>query len=296
MYAQRFAQELKLARNQLGEPGAKDLSMGLRCSWTLRRLDISGNKLNAVAMKAIASALCSSPSSTTDIQGVGDEGEQGKSSHPPLEFLDVSRNPLGDEGGAALLLTLAVGRGASMTLRVLKMAEAGLGGETAAALAVALSSPGVLSADVDVTGEGEERPDAQSGAARGLPQLRTLDLSKNKLGPLGVTGLAGALSKGGASLLETLSMGYNEVGDEGAMALGRSAGKGLKILDLSGNSLSGEGMRAVLSVPGLKEARLFYNVCGDDGEVIQIGFIVNHCYFGMFVCRGGLLRVFVRPS
>lgn len=285
-YAQRFAQELKLGRNDLGEPGAKDLSMGLRCSWTLRRLDISGNKLNAVAMKAIAGALCSTPSSTTDIQEVGDKGGPGMSCHPPLEFLDVSRNPLGDEGGAALLLTLAVGRGASKTLKVLKMTETGLSGETAAALEVALSPPGVSNTDVDVTGDEGGRPDAQPGAARGLPQLRTLDLSKNKLGPRGATGLAGALSRGGASLLETLSMGYNEVGDEGAMALGRSAGKELKVLDLSGNSLSGEGVRAVLSVPGLREARLFYNVCGDDGEIIQISLVlVNRCYFDVFVCR-----------
>ena len=256
-------QELRLGRNQIGEPGAKDLSMGLRCSSTLLRLDLSGNRLDTSAVEAIGRALsCPSPSSA-DLP-IGGEGKVGP---PPLEFLNVSSNPLGDEGGVALLHALATGFGASRTLKSLAMADTGLGGGSAIALAAMLSPAPEGVSDADAAGDGGARPDGQpEGERRGLMQLRTLDLSKNKLGADGAAELAGALCRGGAPLLGTLMMGYNGVGDRGAAALGKAGRRELRVLDLSGNSLSGEGVKEVLSSPGLREARLFYNVCGDDGE------------------------------
>lgn len=96
--------------------------------------------------------------------------------------------------------------------------------------------------------------------------LNTLDVSKNELGVGGTTEIAGALSSGGAPQLQSLSIGYNDVGDEGAAVLGKAVGLRLASLDLSGNALSGVGVGAVLAAPGLREAKLFHNTCGDEGK------------------------------
>ncbi len=291
----------------MAEPGIKTLSTGLALSSTLLRLDLSGNLLNAEAAQVLGRALRSSPldaaAAAAAVAGNGSNagaGESGASASaeeevsagggggagpPPLEFLDVSKNPLGDEGGAALFLALA----ASPTLTGLVMAEAGLGASAAAALAAALAAPrpppAVAGADLNSsgtrtapatpasTGKAGSSPPLVAPAAspaarqgRGLPLLKTLDVSKNEFGAGGAAELAAALSAGGAPQLESLSVGYNRVGDGGAAALGRAAGPRLAVLDLSGNALSGEGLGAVLSAPGLREAKLFHNACGDEGE------------------------------
>ena len=94
--------------------------------------------------------------------------------------------------------------------------------------------------------------------------------------------LAGALSAGGGAQLESLSLGYNDVGDEGAAELGKAAGPRLAVLDLSGNALSGAGLAAVLSAGGLREAKLFHNACGDEGNIV--------------LCRRSLLVPMVRGT
>lgn len=298
-------QDLRLGRNRLGEPGVRDLSVGLSRSSTLLRLDLSGNALNTAAAEALGRALCPPPTSANTDNHHG--GVQ--TGPPPLEFLDVSRNPLGDEGGAVLFRALATGRGASATLRGLSVAEAGLGIGAAAALAGALVPPTVAQGDalaekaceilsqevvgdVEVdrqqrkgddgkgprtaekhtasTGGGGGGSSTESSAAPGLLLLKSLDVSKNEMGACGAADLARALSGGGAPGLKSLSIGYNELGDDGAAAIGRAAGAGsasMKVLDLSGNGLSGAGIGAVLSARGLREAKLFHNACGDEGAV-----------------------------
>lgn len=248
----------------------------------------------------------SESSSSAEANGDG-EVQQAAGCAPPLEFLDVSKNPLGDEGAAVLLCALAkAGRGASPTLRSIRMAETGLGPGAAAALAGVLapvdasssSSPaGPAVADFQIVGDGGQQGALLDGveekhrnvstvvcesgsgsptplsiiaAPRGLPLLETLDLSKNELGVSGAKDLAGAFSRGGAPRLETLSMGYTGVGNEGAAALGRAAGGVLRVLDLSGNALSGAGIGAVLSIPSLREAKLFHNSCGDEGACAAV--------------------------
>lgn len=250
--------------------------------------------LNAAAAETLGRALSkTAPRSPALSEGGDGEGALGgtNAGPPPLEFLDVSRNPLGDAGGAAILCALSrTGYGASATLTDLRMAEAGLGEASAAALAHALAPR--ITANLDTTGavgvdkkeDGDGDGDGEGGgqgggeglnateavtgtasAVRRLPLLKALDLSKNELGAGGAEALADAFSRGGAPQLESLSMGYNGVGDEGAAALGRAARAGLRVLDLSGNALSGAGISGVLSAPGLREAKLFHNACADEG-------------------------------
>ncbi|CAN0175931.1 unnamed protein product, partial [Ectocarpus fasciculatus] len=265
-------QDLRLGRNQLGEAGIKSLSAGLSLSSTLLRLDLSGNQLNAAAAEALGRALCTRRSTAIGNQAgtsaVGGGG--GSTPPPPLEFLDVSRNPLGDEGGAALFRALAT----SPPLTGLVLAEAKLGLSAAAALAEALVPPsasplpggGVPSGPAEPdSGETAPLPPPPPASGGGLPKLQTLDVSKNELGTGGGAEIAGALSRGGAPQLESLAIAYNDVGDDGAAALGKAAGPRLAVLDLSGNALGGAGIGAVLSAPGLREAKLFHNACKDEG-------------------------------
>eukprot|EP00752_Nemacystus_decipiens_P006425 g5788.t1 len=263
--------DLRLGRNQLAEAGITALCGGLALSSTLLRLDLSGNLLNAAAARALGVALCGRHANGAGASA-GTEAESS-SGRPPLEFLDVSKNPLGDEGGAALVRSLAT----SPTLKGLVLAEAGLGAGAAAALAAALGpcpppAAGVGSPAAATADSGEEKAlplppstTTQASSGRGLPLLKALDVSKNDLRVGGAMELAGALSGGGGAQLESLSVGYNDVGDDGATALGEAAGPRLAVLDLSGNALSGSGLAAVLSAPGLREAKLFHNACGDEG-------------------------------
>ncbi|CAN0052689.1 unnamed protein product [Ectocarpus sp. 6 AP-2014] len=274
--------DLRLGRNQLGEAGMKSLSAGLSLSSTLLRLDVSGNQLDAAAAEALGRALCThrpaaignqtGTSAVGGSDGGGGGGDGGSTPPPPLEFLDVSRNPLGDEGGAALFRALAT----SPTLTGLVLAEAKLGPLAAAALAEALVPPpacplpggsGPLGPAEPDSGEMTPLPPPPPPPANGegLQKLHALDVSKNELGTGGGAEVAGALSRGGAPRLETLSMAYNDLGDDGAAALGKAAGPRLAVLDLSGNALGGAGIGAVLSAPGLREAKLFHNACKDEG-------------------------------
>lgn len=269
------------------------------------RLDLSGNKLNAAAAEALGRAL--SPAAACSVSPDEGGGAGNARRPPPLELLDVSKNPLGDEGGAALFRALGatmVSEAAPLssssssssttsrpsvtpTLRVLKAAETGLGAAAAAALAEALSPIDAINCGAthaSINGDGANdigdvsRADAPandgttSSPSRALGSermllLEALDISKNELGASGTVCLADALSRGGAPRLESLSIGYNEIGDEGAVALGRAAGVGLEVLDLSGNALSGEGIGAVLRARGLREAKLFHNACNDEGRL-----------------------------
>lgn len=249
--------------------------------------------MDAAAAKALGRAL-SAWASRRDA-GHGEVVASGVL--PPLEYLDVSKNPLGDEGGAALFRAL----GSCPLLRSLSAAEAGLGvaaltslaetmapthvgtapeygegagaGVSAAVPATPLPNLDPLTKNGDFGTGGESDGPGQVAStseklpiSRGLSVMSALDLSKNDLGAEGVARLAEAFLRGGASRLESLSLAYNEVGDEGAGVVAGAAGESLRVIDLGGNGLSGTGVASVLSAPGLREAKLFHNACGDEGR------------------------------
>lgn len=267
-----FGQDLRLGRNQLGEPALRDISLGLSQNSTLRRLDLSGNLLDAKAVVMLGCAI-SKPLSTRDSDAaLGSTGGEVL----PLESLNLSRNPLGDEGGAALFQALA----SCTSLRSLYVADAGLGTATATALSRALMPVNMsnVPSAADHGASGEQRLDAEgspcesardqadvASATRGLMLITKLDISKNDLGAAGTASLGEGFLQGGAPLLESLSMGYNGIGDEGAAALARAGGESLRVLDLCGNGLSRAGITSALSAPGLREAKFFHNACGDEG-------------------------------
>jgi uncharacterized protein (TIGR02996 family) len=162
-----------------------------------------------------------------------------------LESLDVGSNNLGDDGAWALL------QARLPALRSLTMSGNWLGDGAARALA----------------------------AAPLLAHVSELDLSRNSLGPAGVEALAGSVH---ASGLRALWLGFNPVGDSGAITaarlplrrlyLGRTqvgpAGisalsgsatlAGLTHLDLDYNPRPADGLRALLRSPHLGRLEALY--------------------------------------
>ncbi|CAM9365071.1 unnamed protein product, partial [Choristocarpus tenellus] len=263
-------QELKLGRNKLEDPAVQSLARGLAQSSALKRLDLSENKLCGPGAASIARALLGG--SITPITGVGaqpqkeeigkdntalGDGEQARGGPPPLEHLDLSCNPLGDEGGRDLFQAMSAGGCCPSLLRSLAVAEAGLAAGACIALGVAMC-PRVPCEAKEGAGEG----------AGGL-MLSMLDLSKNDLGVEGLMSLSESFGRGGGRGLENLKLAYCRVGDMGVAplcaALRLDGYRGLKRLDLSGNGLSGKGAGCALSLAGVEEVCLFHNSVGDEG-------------------------------
>jgi uncharacterized protein (TIGR02996 family) len=162
-----------------------------------------------------------------------------------LEALDIGSNNLGDDGAWAVL------RAQLPALRSLTMSGNWLGDGAARALATAPL----------------------------LAHVSELDLSRNSLGPAGVEALAGSAH---ASGLRALWLGFNPVGDSGAITaarlplrrlyLGRTqvgpegiaalAGSatlaGLTHLDLDYNPRPADGLRALLRSPHLDRLEALY--------------------------------------
>ena len=116
--------------------------------------------------------------------------------------------------------------------------------------------------------------------------LRTLDLSKNKIGLEGAKAIAEALMKSGTAVVITLYLGLNNIGDEGAIAIAEAlkVNAVLTTLNLGYNSIGVEGAKAIaeaLKVNAvLTELRLGVNTIGDKGakaiaEVLKVNAVVT---------------------
>ena len=117
--------------------------------------------------------------------------------------------------------------------------------------------------------------------------LRTLDLSKNKIGLEGAKAIAEALMKSGTAVVITLYLGLNNIGDEGAIAIAEALKVNAVLLNelgLGNNSIGADGAKAIaeaLKVNAvLTELRLGVNTIGDKGakaiaEVLKVNAVVT---------------------
>ncbi len=121
---------------------------------------------------------------------------------------------------------------------------------------------------------------ALAPAIGSLQLLETLSLPYNWIGNDGARALAPGLAN--LSLLEELTLQYNSIGVEGASALaaGLTDLRSLKKLDLSGNFIGNDGISALApalaSIQSFEELYLSNNSIGDDGVQALIEGI-SHC-------------------
>ena len=164
-----------------------------------------------------------------DISGRGVTGiahALGKGAAPLLATLNVSQNPLGDEGAAALAGCLH----AMPELSWLEMSECRLGDVGARALASA----------------------AKAGAT---PMLKLLSLRANAVGDEGIEAICEACASGGLPRLERLNLSETQIGDEGCLVLANAIEDGhmdhLRQIQLGRIRASRDGFEVVTDV--LKE-------------------------------------------
>lgn len=204
----------------------------------------------------------------------------------PLRSLDLSRARLEDEGTIALVsssavralvaLDLGVDRigpagaaaiaaGPFASLRALSLSNNPLGPKGAASLSSSKVLRALSSLDIGACDLGD---DGATALSMGLyPELSSLVLSGNRIGPAGIRSL---LSTGALSHLTSLDLSDNPVGDEGAMLLAASAYlEGLESLDLSRAEIGPAGARALAEgrPRGLRALSLSGNPLGPRGAL-----------------------------
>lgn len=233
---------LAVGSKDMGDEGAIALCEGLGGSGggLLRSLDFGWKGLGKKGIQAIGATFASSEF---------------------LNRLDLSRNAdVGDEGVARLAEAAGEGAGAAMSplpsLEGITLSGCGVGPAGATALAGMISS-----------GQRE--------------RLLGLTMGSNPLGPHGLGALAGLCAVPGVgSLLSELRVTACSVGDGGIGLLAAAAMAepcaGLRVLDISENSVTGSGAMALAeslggSWPDLAELCLAKNELGGEGVASVMG-------------------------
>ncbi len=257
-------QELDLGGNELGPAGAMVLASSpiVRRLWALR---VQGNGLGDAGVAALLSSanlsglreleLADNGLTASAVSLLGD-------APPQLDALDLSRNPLGAAGAAALADPL--GR---LRLRRLALAACGLDGTASAELLAGVVLDRLDLSDNPIGVDGarslsmapavsrllELAMDRCGLGARGLGALvealgglRSLSVASNRLGDDGV----GLLVANGARMprLETLVLDDNDISSDGAASLATSAlARHLVSLSLDHNPLGDRGAETLAS-------------------------------------------------
>lgn len=178
--------------------------------------------------------------------------------------------------------------------RVVAMFSSGpgqaVGDEGAARMADALRerqedelNQGILSLKLQANEVGDTgiRCIAQALAQGHLKQLRTLDLSDNKMTAAGATELAKVLRKG--KCLQQLDLSGNSIGDQGAQSMAQvlPIHRDMSELHLSGNAIGTEGAKALASAmvkhKGLQSIVLDNNDFGDAGATMMAKVLGKGC-------------------
>ncbi|XP_072131671.1 ribonuclease inhibitor-like isoform X1 [Mobula birostris] len=218
-------QELWLDNNDVGEAGCRILAKALARNSTLQRLSLSQNPIGDTGLRALCGGLSSGASSLQVLRlssctiGQGQCGLLARTLASSLSFvsLDLDNNRLGDEGVRSLLGAL---RQPACRLRTLRLCSNGL------------TPWGALEL---------------SRALRGLPFLRRLTLSYNRLGSLGAKRLCTAL-RGSTSRLQRLELEGAGLADDCSQDLADSLGSNtaLAALCLSRNAFTDRSLESFL--------------------------------------------------
>jgi serine/threonine protein kinase/hemoglobin-like flavoprotein/Ran GTPase-activating protein (RanGAP) involved in mRNA processing and transport len=257
---------LDLASNEIGASGAMVLASS-PFARRLRSLELADNQLGDAGLVALLGASHLSGLAYLGVaqNGLSASGVKLLAGAPPrLQRIDLSRNPLGQDGAGALAEALPRMRVSSLAVRrcelggdglcwivragegrlsELEAAENALGADGVELLAMLpeLASVRVLELSANALGA---RGAARLGISPFLSGLKRLVLDSNELEDGGVAALA--RSADAMPLLDQLSLGDNRVRAPGVAALSESALTArLALLDLSYNELGDAGTDAL---------------------------------------------------
>lgn len=194
---------------------------------------------------------------------------QGLANSSSLEFLKISQGRVGDRGALALGKAIAV----NASLEILSLAFAGISASGTAGLAQGLIGNAKVSS-LTLSGNliGDEGVHHLVNALKCRPQPIALNLGGIGLTISGVRELSSALGDSDFHVQGLLLSG-NQLGDAGAVVLGRALSKSrAEWLDLSRNEIGPEGATALgkmlASHPRLLEFDLSTNPIGDGASTI----------------------------
>ena len=257
---------LDLFDANLTDKAAIALSDGLRTNTSLLSLRLGRNPIGAAGAAALASALWD---------------------HRTLAVLLLDRCQIGEEGGAAIaaLLERQVRAGRPSRLTSINVLANGIGADAAARLvAVFTEQPQLRSlcgieadqSELELLRKGLDSSDAcllAHDVCRNR-SVQSLNLFKNDLGPDGAVALGIALEQG-QSGLTSLNLSLNKIGTRGGEALAQALGTNstLTTLNLANNELGADAAShlatALAHNTALRTLRLTQNDFGAAAELLS---------------------------
>ncbi|CAJ1338941.1 unnamed protein product [Effrenium voratum] len=194
----------------------------------------------------------------------------GLKENTTLRKLAINYNQeMGAKGVEAIMAAVA----GHPNLAEFHFGDQGLGPETASLVAGSLRNhPGLRVLDLSFGGEiGLEGAMALADLLRESRGLESLLLTENEsIGSEGAKAIAGAIASNEASALKTLECNYNEMKDEGAIAMAEmlKSNRSLRKLGLHANKIQAAGVCAICEAltqnRGLEDIDLRHNQCGDE--------------------------------
>ncbi|XP_040267128.1 ribonuclease inhibitor-like isoform X1 [Bufo bufo] len=249
----------RLADNYLPDTSCIQLASVIRNNWSLKRLDLSGNCLYGPHFSDLMEAL-SSPACR-------------------IETLQLGYNELPDTSCIQLASVIRN----NPSLKILDLSYNCLSGPHFSDLMEALSSPACRIETLCLVGN--NLPDTSciqlASVIRNNPSLKILDLSGNSLSGPHFSDLMKTLSSP-TCRIEELLLADNDLPDTSCIQLASEIrnNPSLKILDLSGNSLSGPHFSDLMEALSSPACRIETLKLGDNGlpdtSCIQLASVIRN--------------------
>jgi len=283
--------DLDLSGNLIRDAGAEALVALLRSSPTLTRLDLRSNDIGPAGGEALFHALIGntvlkeldlgSPSGVNRNHiGVrpGDKLAEALMTNSTLSLLSLVGNGLGAESMAFVHQGLCH----NTNLRVLDLSANNIRDEGAGVLCAAVSSAGIETLSLSRNMIGRVGATCVAGVLTTNMLLANLDLADNLIGAKGCTQISQALSDN--TLLQSLNLERNQIGPEGASALSVALqrNRSVAVLQLGHNDIFDRGaMELALALQGnttLAKLGLSNNKIADEGTERLAGVLSYNQY------------------
>ena len=284
--------ELDLYRRRVGTKGGEAIGHALETNTTLQDLNLSGNCLQDRGAKGIACGLRLNTSLTNLDMGHSALREEAGlflgyalEDNSTLEHLSLEGNPLMSEGATGI----AMGLRHNTSLKVLDLSECEIQGDGLHEI----FSAAVHLDSLDLTRQCKGIPGwllFPDLRISGMPHLRELDMSYNRIQNAGAARIADALSR--MPLLINLNLKRCGIRGAGAEAIGWALGQHslLRVLSLNCNLIEARGGTGIghglAQNMSLEELNLSFNRMGaEGGSAVCAGVLVNSSLVRLVLCH-----------